>query len=339
MARQANPSPREKRGYWIVRLRGRDVHLGKDKRKAFLKFYRLMAREYDTEQPGRPETVAGAIDRWRGLHPNPKHQGWLRRFAEFAGRTYLDDVTDDLLHNYHDHLLKAEYQPTDKNGKAIGKVKRLSLETIRNYIGDAGSVLRLAAKRKWCAMPELPVLEKTEYRDRGTDRAELWSKLDGLGLRAGRILKFLASTGARPSEGCGLKWEHVQFAISACVIPRHKTSKATGEPRVIPLTDEALDVLHKTPHTGEYVFLSRLGKPYTPRGLRSIAVRRLGVNPYALRHCYAQACIDEGVVPEVVTRMMGHRTSRMVWTYARIRDEQMIQAASRLRLRKDAAAG
>jgi len=45
------------------------------------------------------------------------------------------------------------------------------------------------------------------------------------------------------------------------------------------------------------------------------------------------------MIAEVVTRMMGHKTSRMVWTYARIRDEQLMEAASGLRLRKDAAAG
>lgn len=48
--------------------------------------------------------------------------------------------------------------------------------------------------------------------------------------------------------------------------------------------------------------------------------------------------IDSGEHPEVVTKMLGHKTSRMVWTYARIRDEQMVEAASRLKLRPAASA-
>ena len=52
---------------------------------------------------------------------------------------------------------------------------------------------------------------------------------------------------------------------------------------------------------------------------------------------FAQACIDTGLMPEVVTKMMGHRTSDMVWTYARIRDEQMVEAAAKLKLRSDSA--
>lgn len=73
------------------------------------------------------------------------------------------------------------------------------------------------------------------------------------------------------------------------------------------------------------------------QGLRSIAVRHLAINPGHPRHTFAQACIDDGVVPEIVTKMMGHKTSRMVWTYARIRDEQMVEAASSLRLRSQVA--
>jgi len=110
----AHPAdPRLKRGYWTVRIKGRDIHLGKDKAKAFAKFHRVMASQYDDLRPGRPETVAGAIDVWLRLHPNPKHLGWLKRFNEFAGRVYLVDVSEDLLHNYHDCLLKAEYRRRD----------------------------------------------------------------------------------------------------------------------------------------------------------------------------------------------------------------------------------
>jgi len=35
--------------------------------------------------------------------------------------------------------------------------------------------------------------------------------------------------------------------------------------------------------------------------------------------------------------MMGHKTSGMVWVYARIRDEQMHEAASYLKLRTAAS--
>lgn len=105
--------------------------------------------------------------------------------------------------------------------------------------------------------------------DRGTDRARLWAKLDEMPERPGRILKFMAATGCRPGEACGLKWSQVYRAIRKCAIPRHKTSKKTGEPRVIALNDEALDVLDSAPASdSEYVFPSRFRKPYTIGGCR-----------------------------------------------------------------------
>jgi integrase len=131
-----------------------------------------------------------------------------------------------------------------------------------------------------------------------------------------------------------LKWGHVYVPLRKCLILRPKTSRKTGEPRVIALNDEALDILHELPHTGDHVFLSRFHRPYTPAGLRAILREHCGITPYALRHSYAQASIDQGTHPEIVTKMLGQKTSRMVWTYARIRDEQMIEAPSRLRLRR-----
>lgn len=96
-------------------------------------------------------------------------------------------------------------------------------------------------------------------------------------------------------------------------------------------------MLRETPKASDHVFVSRLGGSCTVAGLRSICRRRLDCTPYDLRHTFAAACIDTGLLPEVVTKMMGHRTSDMVWTYARIREEQMVEAAAKLKLRSDTA--
>ncbi len=108
MARPADPKPRLKKGYWSVRIRGKDHHLGKDKRQAMVKFHRLMASTLSRDDsPGRPTTIAGAAEVWCRQHPSAKHIVWLRSFIKFAGATHLSDVTPDLVYCYHDHLLKA----------------------------------------------------------------------------------------------------------------------------------------------------------------------------------------------------------------------------------------
>ncbi|MBU0641567.1 MAG: hypothetical protein KKB50_22135 [Planctomycetes bacterium] len=65
----------------------------------------------------------------------------------------------------------------------------------------------------------------------------------------------------------------------------------------------------------------------------------MGLTTYDLRHTFAQADIDAGEHPEIVTKMLQHKTSRMVWTYAEIRDERMQEAAENLMVRRAADAG
>ena len=265
MARPANPQPRLKRGYWTVRIQGKDHHLGKDQRKAFAKFHRLMR---DTlirgdSSPDKPQTIAGTIEVWLRLHPSPSHVGWSRHFARFAGTTYIDEVRFDLLHNFHDHILKSRWRKSNFQGAEFGEPLPFSLHSIINFLRAAQSVMRLAASRKWCDMPDIPKLAKPRFVDRGTDRDALWENLTAMPKYSARIFKFLASTGCRPGEAIGLLWDQVRLDHRVCVLPDHKTADKTGEARIIALTDEAIAVLSTTPRTDHpNVFLNTLGVPH-----------------------------------------------------------------------------
>lgn len=345
MARPADPTPKLKTvrsngkayQYWTVRIRGRDIRLGRDRRKAFAKFHRLMADtlSYD-DSPGRPMTIAGVTEVWCRQHQAAVHVNWLCSFVKFAGSMHLDEVTPDLLHNFHNHLLKMTYRSRDMHGNPLGKPKHYKPNTIGHYVNDAKSVLQLAADRRWCLMPDAPKMAKARFVDRSA-KADLWSNLDAMPKRAGRLLRFLAATGARPSEAIHLLWDQVHFDHRVCALSNHKTADRTGTPRVIALTDEALSVLRDTPRTDHpNVFLSRLGRIYTAQGLRSISLAHLGVNPYDLRHTFAQCAIDAGEAPATVTKLLGHKSSGMVWTYAQIRDQHLIDAARNLKVRRTA---
>lgn len=90
MARPADPKPRLEKGYWTVRILGKDHHLRKDRRLAFAKFHRLMAERLSNESgKGRPRTVNGAVAVWLTRNKSPKHIGWLRQFVRFARASIL----------------------------------------------------------------------------------------------------------------------------------------------------------------------------------------------------------------------------------------------------------
>ena len=92
---------------------------------------------------------------WLLSHKAAKNVPELRPFIKFAGDTHLADVTPDLLHCYHDYLRKATYRRRKKNG-TLGKSHSYATSCIRDRVARAQSVLRLAADRRWCLMPDVP---------------------------------------------------------------------------------------------------------------------------------------------------------------------------------------
>ena len=334
MSRPADPKPTLKRGYWRVRIKGKDIHLGKDQRKAMAKFHQIMTDRLSRENsPGRPTTIAGAAEVWCRQHPSPNNVVCLRQFIGFVDGSRLDDVAVDLLHNYHDFLLARTYRTRCRNGEYHGEPRRYKKWTIHHYMRCAVAVMRLAEKRKWSEMPDVPRTARAGFVDRSTNRVELWRKLDAMRSPVAQPLRFIAATGCRPGEAVKLEWSHVHIDHRVCVLPEHKTADKTGEPRVLALTDEAIAVLRNVSRTAGHVFLNRAGKPFTTHGLCTMSRAHLGTNPYSLRHTFAQSCIDDGIAPETVTKLLGHKTSAMVWTYAKIKDHQLIAAAQNLKIR------
>lgn len=121
-----------------------------------------------------------------------------------------------------------------------------------------------------------------------------------------------------------------------CILPAHKSAARTGKPRTIYLTPEAKSVLEGLlPDIGTpsgTVFKSRFFKPYTSSGLRAILRRHGGFTPYALRHTFAQAALDEQPM-EVVAALLGHANLTTVQTYCQIRDRRASAAAASIKLR------
>jgi integrase len=176
-------------------------------------------------------------------------------------------------------------------------------------------------------------------KTRDVELAQLREALDKLPERAGRVLRFIAYTGCRPSEACRLEWRHVHLDAGLCILDEHKTADSTGEPRTIYLTDEAAAILRSMRPTIGPVFTNRFGRAYKSSGLCSILRRKGGITPYQLRHTFAQAASDSGEVPvEVLARLMGHADTKTTAHYFEVRDKRAIQAARVIRLRSSASA-
>lgn len=164
--------------------------------------------------------------------------------------------------------------------------------------------------------------------------------------------RFLLQTGLRTGELVGLKWEHVDFknrvlSIEQSMEYRYKVGEwRIGEPksksgyRKIPLTEEAVRILKAQKEKNkkieaipekwsEYIFLSRKGEPVKNSTYDTALFKicdKAGIKRFSmhvLRHTFATRCIEAGMKPKTLQRILGHSSIQITMNlYVHVTEEE-----------------
>ncbi len=149
------------------------------------------------------------------------------------------------------------------------------------------------------------------------------------------IIPFLLFTGARKREALDAQWKDIDWANRLWLIPITKS----GKPRVVPLSDQAIQVLNQTKSELETLGLGDVKwvfpNPDTAKPFVGIfhswnkcrqAVGLGEVRIHDLRHSFASALVNRGMTLYDVKEALGHSNILTTQRYAHLSPQRLRDA-------------
>jgi integrase/recombinase XerC len=157
--------------------------------------------------------------------------------------------------------------------------------------------------------------------------------VEWLGARDAALLTLLYGAGLRISEALSLKRGDVPLSETLTILGKGRKERMVP---VLPLLREAIQAYaDKIPFPAapaSPLFLSRRGKPMSPREAQALMQRlrgRLGLTeratPHALRHSFATHLLQGGGDLRSVQELLGHASLSTTQTYTQIDMRQLMQ--------------
>ena len=163
-----------------------------------------------------------------------------------------------------------------------------------------------------------------------------------------KIVLFILETGLRFGELLGLKWSDIDFKgrmihvnRSMCWVSEYKayvevTPKTKAGARDIPMTDRAYEILKSiTVSRIDHIFFTpkRNGKFDINSSLNWLC-KRVGIEKisvHGLRHSFATRCIECGMRPKTLQKIMGHSSLSVTMDlYVHVTEDTMIEEMKKL---------
>jgi integrase len=326
------PSPwlRKSTGTYYVTIDGKQINLGKDKRKAHEEFRRIMNTRGRGESQSLKISVRELADLWtanckRSLsHETYKtYKHVIESFCEKAGGLPMRNLRPFHVTNW---IADNEWAQSTVHLR-ISVVKAMTAWGEEQGYLDSDPITKL--KR-----PEItrrdPIAMEDAIMIMGAVRPSL-----------AVALKALLFTGLRPGELCSMVAEKIDLKA------RKATVKGKTGVRTVPLSELAIQVLEPlvAKHPSGPIFIGGRGSPLTVHGMDTSIIRarrkaakerKLDENafdyitPHCFRGLFSTEAIRNGVDTGLVSKLLGHKDpSILLKHYAAPDDAMMLDAADR----------
>ena len=144
------------------------------------------------------------------------------------------------------------------------------------------------------------------------------SQQETINNRQKALILLLGTTGCRIDEALSLTIGDIHARPAYIVFNDTKN----GDNRVVPISEELLNLISKLTRKGSYVFESRSRGKLTQQGAgRDIKERArlcnipIRVYPHLFRHSYCTEMLNQGVDSVVLAKITGHRDPKTLMTY------------------------
>ena len=177
---------------------------------------------------------------------------------------------------------------------------------------------------------EMPRLDNqvTEFLD-DDQLARLMATLDAWHCQdTVNFIKFALLTGLRRGELFKLTWDDIDFQRGLLTLRQPKGGKS----EIIPISNEAMNVLRRQDASAMYIFPGKGGEQRTDfkgpwQRIRKAAGLPDNFRFHGLRHHFASTLISNGVDLAVVRGLLTHKDARTSLRYAHLQPDAMKQAA------------
>ncbi|WP_428303553.1 tyrosine-type recombinase/integrase [Lacipirellula sp.] len=324
--RQSSPWLRKSTGTWHVWLDGKQRYLGKDKKKAQEKF-RKLAQTTATGDLTVRELVQAYWD-WCKLNLAASTCKYREPILESFCQSIRPTTKADAIRSFHVNdwiAANSKRKAAVKDGKRGEKsatLKPLSPTTIGDYITLVKGVFNWGCRMGYLDTSPIANMPKPSPNVRQLYvPSDTWPKVIKLALDEPfrDYLTVMLSSGCRPQEMRQFEAQHLDGKRFVLPIGESKGRKRS---RVVNLPDDALAIvgrLVKEYPTGP-LFRNSKGNPWHKDAIRRrfIRLRREldipKLTATTLRHSFAHYRLTSGQDALTVSKMMGHKDTRMIAT-------------------------